>query len=504
MLSHELTEQERIRRESLAEIKAMNINPYPPHEYKVSHHSTDIQNNFEQLDAKEVSISGRITSRRIMGKASFIELKDSKGRLQVYVNRDEICPEEDKEYYNNFFKKLLDIGDIIGITGVVFKTKVGETSVKAKTLKLLSKSLKPLPAVKIDDQGVVHDAFKDIEHRHRHRYLDLIVNDNVKKVFDNRNKAYSFMRDYFNQDGYMEVETPVLQNIPGGALARPFVTHHNVLDIPFYLRISNELYLKRLIVGGYEGVYEFSKDFRNEGMDRTHNPEFTVMELYVAYKDYFWMMDFTENMLKKMVLEICGKDKIEWNGKEIDFSKPFARVPILDIIKEKTGHDLYNKSEEEIRDVCKKIKVPVKDSYGVGKMIDKVFGDMCEPYIIQPTYIIDYPVEMSPLTKDHRTKKGLTERFELIINTKEIANAYTELNDPIEQLERFNEQFRLSEKGDDESMFIDIDFVRALEFAMPPTSGIGIGMDRLVMMLTNQASIQEVLFFPQMKPEKHF
>ena len=436
-----------------------------------------------------------------MGKASFAELQDQHGRIQLYFNRDELCPGEDKTFYNEVFKRLLDIGDIIGIEGKVFKTQVGEISVEVKSFKMLSKALRPLPIVKTDKEGQAHDAFNDAEQRYRQRYVDLIVNPEVRDTFIKRTQVINSMREFFNQKGYLEVETPILQPIPGGAAARPFITHHNSLNTDLYLRIANELYLKRLIVGGYEGVYEFAKDFRNEGMDRTHNPEFTVMEIYVAYKDYNWMMDFTEGLLEKVAVDVQGSSKVNFQGNEIDFKAPYKRVPIFDAIKEYTGHDLFGKSEKEIRKVCHELKLEIDDSMGKGKLIDEIFGEFCEKNFIQPTFITDYPVEMSPLCKKHREKEGLTERFELMVNGKEVANAYTELNDPIDQLERFQEQLRLSEKGDDEAMFIDHDFVRALEYGMPPTSGMGIGIDRLVMFLTDNVSIQEVLFFPQMKPE---
>jgi len=497
-----LSEQEIVRRESLQKLRELGIEPYPADEYKVTAKIKDILNNFEDYEGKEVRIAGRMMSRRIMGKASFAELKDATGRMQIYVNRDELCPGDDKTMYNRVFKKLLDIGDIIGVKGEVFKTQVGEPSVNVKELTVLSKSLRPLPVVKVDADGKVHDAFSDPELRYRRRYVDLIVNDKVKDTFIKRSKIINTMRNYFTEKGWLEVETPILQPIPGGAAARPFITHHNALDIPLYLRIANELYLKRLIVGGFEGVYEFAKDFRNEGMDRTHNPEFTVMELYVAYKDYNWMMNMTEELLEKVAKEVTGDTQVKVGENIIDFKAPYPRVPILDAIKEHTGYDLYGKSEEEIREIAKKLDIEVDETMGKGKLIDEIFGEKCEHHYIQPTFITDYPKEMSPLTKAHRSKPGLTERFELMVNGKELANAYSELNDPIDQRERFEEQLRLSEKGDDEAMFIDQDFLRALEYGMPPTSGIGIGIDRLTMLLTNNDSIQEVIFFPQMKPEK--
>jgi len=497
-----LSEQEIVRRESLQKLRDLGIEPYPADEYSVSAKIQDILDNFEQYEGKEVQLAGRMMSRRIMGKASFAELKDATGRMQIYVNRDELCPGDDKTMYNTVFKKLLDIGDIIGVKGEVFKTQVGEPSVNVKELTVLSKSLRPLPVVKVDADGKVHDAFSDPELRYRRRYVDLIVNDKVKDTFIKRSKIINTMRNYFTEKGWLEVETPILQPIPGGAAARPFITHHNALDIPLYLRIANELYLKRLIVGGFDGVYEFAKDFRNEGMDRTHNPEFTVMELYVPYKDYNWMMNMTEELLEKVAKEVTGDTKVKVGENIIDFKAPYPRVPILDAIKEHTGYDLYEKSEDEIREIAKKLDIEVDETMGKGKLIDEIFGEKCEHHYIQPTFITDYPKEMSPLTKAHRSKPGLTERFELMVNGKELANAYSELNDPIDQRERFEEQLRLSEKGDDEAMFIDQDFLRALEYGMPPTSGIGIGIDRLAMLLTDNDSIQEVIFFPQMKPEK--
>ncbi len=497
-----LSEQELVRRESLKKLRELGIEPYPAAEFKVSANIKNILDNFENYEGKEVQLAGRMMSRRIMGKASFAELKDAYGRMQIYVNRDELCPGEDKTMYNTVFKKLLDIGDIIGIKGEVFKTQVGEPSINVKELTVLAKSLKPLPVVKVDADGKVHDAFSDPELRYRQRYVDLIVNDKVKDTFIKRSKIINTMRNFFNEKGYLEVETPVLQPIPGGAAARPFITHHNALDIPLYLRIANELYLKRLIVGGFDGVYEFAKDFRNEGMDKTHNPEFTVMELYVPYKDYNWMMNMTEELLEKIAVEVTGDSKVKMGDKIIDFKAPYPRVPILEAIKTHTGYDLYDKDEKEIMEIAKKLDIEVDETMGKGKLIDEIFGEKCEHNYIQPTFITDYPKEMSPLTKAHREKAGLTERFELMVNGKELANAYSELNDPIDQRERFEEQLKLSEKGDDEAMFIDQDFLRALEYGMPPTSGIGIGIDRLTMFMTDNDSIQEVLFFPQMKPEK--
>ncbi|WP_420187892.1 lysine--tRNA ligase [Bacteroides pyogenes] len=498
----ELSEQEIIRRNSLNELRSMGIEPYPAAEYVTNAFSTDIKAEFKDDDEpRQVSIAGRIMSRRIMGKASFIELQDSKGRIQVYITRDDICPEENKEPYNTVFKRLLDLGDFIGIEGFVFRTQMGEISVHAQKLTVLAKSIKPLPSVKYKD-GVTYDSFEDPELRYRQRYVDLAVNEGIKDIFVKRTKVYNSMREYFNSKGYLEVETPVLQPIPGGAAARPFTTHHNALDIPLYLRIANELYLKRLIVGGFEGVYEFSKNFRNEGMDRTHNPEFTAMEVYVAYKDYNWMMEFTENMVDKICMDVNGTHEVKVGDNIINFKAPYKRVTMLDSIKEFTGYDLAGKSEEEIREICKKLNLETDETMGKGKLIDEIFGEFCEGNYIQPTFITDYPVEMSPLTKRHRSNPELTERFELMVNGKELANAYSELNDPIDQLERFQDQLRLSEKGDDEAMFIDMDFVRALEYGMPPTSGMGIGMDRLVMLMTGQTAIQEVLFFPQMRPER--
>ena len=499
----ELNEQEIQRRQSLDELRALHIEPYPAAEYPVNAYSDEIKANFSE-DAetpREVCIAGRLMGRRIMGKASFAELMASKGRIQVYVTRDDICPEEDKTLYNSVFKKLLDLGDFIGVKGFVFRTQTGEISVHAREITLLSKSLKPLPVVKEKD-GVVYDAFNDPELRYRQRYVDLLVNPEVKEIFRKRSKVVSTMRQVLDEAGYTEVETPILQPIPGGASARPFITHHNSLDTDLYLRIATELYLKRLIVGGFEGVYEIGKNFRNEGMDRNHNPEFTCMELYVQYKDYNWMMNFTEQLLERICVAVNGTPETVIDGKTISFKAPYRRLPILEAIKEKTGHDLNGKSEEEIREVCKQLGLEIDDTMGKGKLIDEIFGEFCEGTFIQPTFITDYPVEMSPLTKKHRTNPALTERFELMVNGKELANAYSELNDPIDQEERFQEQLRLSEKGDDEAMFIDQDFLRALQYGMPPTSGIGIGIDRLVMLMTGQTQIQEVLFFPQMKPEK--
>ncbi len=498
----DLSEQEIIRRESLNELRQLGIEPYPAAEFPTDAYSVDIKAQFEQTgEEKPVKIAGRIMSRRIMGKASFVELQDSKGRIQVYITRDDICPDENKELYNTVFKRLLDIGDFIGITGFVFRTQTGEISVHAQTLTLLSKSLKPLPVVKEKD-GVTYDGFNDPEQRYRQRYVDLVVNNGVKDIFLKRTKIFNAMRQFFNERGYIEVDTPVLQPIPGGASARPFITHHNALDIPLYLRIANELYLKRLIVGGFEGVYEFSRNFRNEGMDRTHNPEFTAMEIYVSYKDYNWMMEFTEKMLEHICLEVLGTTDVQVGNNVISFKAPFARVTMTDAIKHFTGIDISGMDESQLREVCKQLGIEADETMGKGKLIDEIFGEKCEGNYIQPTFITDYPIEMSPLCKRHRENPNLTERFELMVNGKELANAYSELNDPIDQRERFEEQLRLSEKGDDEAMFIDQDFLRSLEYGMPPTSGMGIGMDRLVMLLTGQTSIQEVLFFPQMRPEK--
>ena len=498
----ELSEQEIIRRNSMEQLRQMGIEPYPAAEYVTNAYSNEIKASFkDDAEPRPVTIAGRIMSRRIMGKASFMELQDSEGRIQVYISRDDICQGEDKEIYNTVFKKLLDIGDFVGIKGYVFRTQMGEISVHAQELTVLAKSLRPLPVVKYKD-GVAYDGFNDPELRYRQRYVDLAVNEGVKDIFVKRTKIFNSMRNFFNERGYLEVDTPVLQSIPGGASARPFITHHNALDIPLYLRIANELYLKRLIVGGFEGVYEFSRNFRNEGMDRTHNPEFTAMEIYVSYKDYNWMMNFTEQMLERICMDVLGTTKVVYNGQEIDFKAPYKRISMIDAIKENTGIDINGMDEEQLRDVCRRLGVEQDGTMGKGKLIDEIFGEKCEGNYIQPTFITDYPISMSPLTKKHRSNPELTERFELMVCGKEIANAYSELNDPIDQRERFMEQLRLSEKGDDEAMFIDRDFLRALEYGMPPTSGMGIGMDRLVMYLTGQTTIQEVLFFPQMRPEK--
>ena len=499
----DLNEQELGRRASLQQLHDLGIEPYPAAEYKVNTTAAEIKAGYdaEQGNFADVVIAGRMMSRRIMGAASFIELQDSTGRIQVYVKRDEICPGEDKTMYNTVFKKLLDIGDIIGIEGFAFITQTGQLSVHAKSLTVLSKSLRVLPIVK-EKEGEVYDAFSDPELRYRMRYVDLIVNPQVKETFQKRTKIISTMREYFNEHGYLEVETPILQSIPGGATARPFITHHNTLDIPLYLRIANELYLKRLIVGGFNGVYEFAKDFRNEGMDRTHNPEFTCMEIYVAYKDYKWMMKFVEEMLERIALTINGKTCFDVWGNLVEFKAPYRRLPMLEAIKEYAGVDVAGMDEAALRETCNKLNVPISKEMGVGKLIDAIFGEYCEKNLIQPTFITDYPVEMSPLTKRHRENPALTERFELFVNGKELANAYSELNDPIDQLERFNEQVRLKDAGDDEAMYIDMDFVRALEYGMPPTSGLGMGIDRLTMMMTNSTTIQDVLFFPQMRPQK--
>ncbi len=503
MNTQELSEQEQGRRQSMQALRDMGIEPYPAALYPTDAFSVEIKENFrdEEEPKRQVCVAGRIMSRRIMGKASFMELKDSKGRIQIYVNRDEICPGEDKEMYNTVFKKLLDIGDFIGIKGFVFRTQTGEISIHAQEMTVLSKTLRPLPIVKMKD-GVVYDAFNDPELRYRQRYVDLVVNEGVKDIFIKRTKIFNSMRGFFNEHGYLEVDTPVLQSIPGGASARPFITHHNALDIPLYLRIANELYLKRLIVGGFEGVYEFSRNFRNEGMDRTHNPEFTCMEIYVSYKDYLWMMDFTEQMLERICNDVLGTTDIRNGDNVISFKAPFRRMTMTQAILENTGVDITGMGEDELREVCRKFNVEQDPTMGKGKLIDELFGETCEGKLIQPTFITDYPIEMSPLTKKHRDNPSLTERFELFVNGKELANAYSELNDPIDQRERFQEQLRLSEKGDDEAMYIDQDFLRALEYGMPPTSGMGIGMDRLVMLLTGQSTIQEVLLFPQMRPEK--
>lgn len=496
-----LSEQEIIRREKLQKLTDLGIDAFPAAEYKITDSTKSIKQDFQE--GKKVVIAGRLMSRRIQGKASFAELQDSEGKIQVYFNRDEICTGEDKTLYNEVYKHLLDIGDIIGVEGELFNTQVGEMTVKVTNFQILTKTLRPLPQPRTDENGIVHDAFNDAELRYRQRYVDLIVNPNVKETFVKRTKMYTAMRQFFNDAGYIEVETPVLQAIPGGAAARPFITHHNALDIPLYLRIANELYLKRLIVGGFDGVYEFSKNFRNEGMDRTHNPEFTVMEIYVAYKDYYWMMDFTEKMIEHCAIAVNGTTKAKFGDQEIDFKAPYARVSMTEAIQKYTGFDITGKSEQELFDFAKSIGIDVNETMGKGKLIDEIFGEKCEGNFIQPTFITDYPVEMSPLTKKHRTQEGLTERFELMVCGKEIANAYSELNDPIDQRERFEDQLKLAEKGDDEAgQFIDEDFLRALEYGMPPTSGMGIGMDRLIMFLTNNPSIQEVLFFPQMRPEK--
>ena len=494
-----LSEQEIIRRDKLESLRKLNINPYPAALFPVDHTTADIKKNFQE--GKKVVLAGRLMSRRIQGKASFAEIQDSRGRLQVYFNRDEICPGEDKSKYNDVYKKLLDIGDFIGIEGELFKTQVGEMTVMVKDYTLLSKSLKPLPLPKTDKEGRTYDEFNDPELRYRQRYADLVVNPKVKEIFVKRTKLFNAMRNFFNEKRYFEVETPILQSIPGGAAARPFITHHNALDIPLYLRIANELYLKRLIVGGFDGVYEFSKNFRNEGMDRTHNPEFTAMEIYVAYKDYNWMMEFTENLLEHCALAVNGTTEATYGKHYVDFKAPYTRVTMTDAIKQFTGFDITGKTEKELFEAAKGMGIEVDDTMGKGKLIDEIFGEKCEGRFIQPTFIIDYPKEMSPLCKEHRENPELTERFELMVCGKEIANAYSELNDPIDQRERFEEQLKLSEKGDDEAMFIDNDFLRSLEYGMPPTSGLGIGMDRLIMFLTNNQSIQEVLFFPQMKPE---
>lgn len=498
----ELSEQEIVRRNSLAELRKMGIEPYPAEEYVVTGHTKEIKENFkDDAEPREVRIAGRIMSRRIMGKASFMELQDSEGRIQVYISRDDLCPGEDKDTYNIFFKKLLDIGDIVGIEGFVFRTQMGEITVHAKNIKMLCKSLRPLPIVKMKD-GKAYDAFEDPELRYRQRYVDLIVNDGIKDIFLQRATVLRTLRSVLDEAGYTEVETPTLQSIAGGASARPFITHFNALDVDMYMRIATELYLKRLIVGGFEGVYEIGKNFRNEGMDRNHNPEFTCMELYVQYKDYNWMMAFTEKLLETICIAVNGKPEREIDGNIVSFKAPYRRLPILDAIKEKTGFDCNGKTEEEIRNFCKEKGMDVDETMGKGKLIDELFGEFCEGTFIQPTFITDYPVEMSPLTKMHRSKPGLTERFELMVNGKELANAYSELNDPIDQEERFIDQMKLADKGDDEAMIIDQDFLRALQYGMPPTSGIGIGIDRLVMLMTGKTFIQEVLFFPQMKPEK--
>ena len=495
-----MTEQEKIRREKLEELKRLGINPYPAKLFPVDSFSVDLLRNFKENS--KVIIAGRIMSRRIQGNASFAEIQDSKGRIQVYFNRDEICRGDDKTKYNTVYKKLLDIGDIIGINGTMFKTKVGEVTVLVNDFTILNKSLRPLPLPKIDSDGKEYDSFTDLEQRYRQRYVDLIVNSQVKDTFVKRTKIINTIRNFLNDKSYLEVETPILQPIPGGATARPFITHHNALDIPLYLRISDELFLKKLIVGGFEAVYEFSRDFRNEGMDKNHNPEFTILELYVAYKDYFWMMELTESLIEKICIEVNGKTKIEYDSKLIDFKAPYERISMLDAIKKFTGYDISGMDEDELRSICNEMSIEVDESMGEGKLIDAIFGNKCEKNFIDPTFITDYPKSMSPLTKEHRSDPNLTERFELIVNGMEIANAYSELNDPIDQLKRFEDQLELSKKGDDEAMFIDMDFIKSLEYGMPPTSGIGVGLDRLVMLMTNQTSIQEVLFFPQMKPLK--
>ena len=497
---HIVTEQEKIRREKLEELKKLGIDPYPAELYPVTNFSSDLLSKYE--DKKQVVIAGRIMSRRIQGNASFAEILDSKGRIQVYFNRDEICEGDDKTKYNIVYKRLLDIGDIIGIHGELFKTRVGEITVLVKDFKILNKSLRPLPLPKVDSQGKEYDSFTDLEQRYRQRYVDLIVNQSVKKTFIKRTKIINSIRNFLNNKEYLEVETPILQPIPGGATARPFITHHNALDIPLYLRISDELFLKKLIVGGFEAVYEFSRDFRNEGMDKNHNPEFTILELYVAYKDYFWMMELTESLIENVCLEIHDKTKVKFDSITIDFKAPYERISITEAIIKFTGYDISGKSEIELRSICKDLSIDIDDSMGEGKLIDAIFGNKCEKNFINPTFITDYPKSMSPLTKEHRSNPNLTERFELIVNGMEIANAYSELNDPIDQLKRFEDQLELSKKGDDEAMFIDIDFIKSLEYGMPPTSGIGIGIDRLVMLMTNKTSIQEVLLFPQMKPAK--
>ncbi len=503
-MQNQLSEHEILRRQKLEEIKKLGIDPYPADEFKINVTAADIKQNYERdkLNYKNISIAGRLMSMRDMGKAAFAEIQDASGRIQIYVKRDEICPGEDKSTYDLLWKKCIDLGDILGLEGYVFTTKVGEISIHVTSLKLLSKSLKPLPVVKTDEQGNSFDEVSDPEFRYRQRYVDLIINPKVKKTFEQRTKLINSIRNFLNDKGALEVDTPVLQSIPGGATARPFMTHHNALDIPLYMRIANELYLKRLIVGGFDWVYEFSRNFRNEGMDRTHNPEFTILEFYVAYRDYFWMMNTTEKLLEKVAMDLHGTTELPVGDKTINFAAPFKRISIFDAIKEHTGIDVSAMNENELKATCKQLHIEVSDSMGKGKLIDAIFGEKCEANYIQPTFITDYPVEMSPLTKKHREKDGLVERFELMINGKEIANAYSELNDPIDQRERFEEQVKLMERGDDEAMFIDHDFLRALEYGMPPTAGIGIGIDRLCMLLTNQPSIQDVLFFPQMRPEK--
>lgn len=498
----ELSEQEQLRRESLAQLRQLGIDPYPAAKYPITHSSEAVAEDFDKLSEtkEEIFLAGRIMTRRIMGNASFFVLQDEKGRIQAYIRRDDICPDEDKTLYNTVFKKLLDIGDIVGIKGHAFITQMGEKSIHVHEFTLIAKAIRPLPIVK-EKEGQVFDAFQDPEQRYRQRYVDLVVNPKVRDTFIKRSKIINTMRDFFNSKGYLEVETPILQPIPGGAAARPFITHHNALNIPLYLRIANELYLKRLIVGGFEGVYEFAKDFRNEGMDRTHNPEFTVMEIYVAYKDYFWMMEFTEEMIERVAIALHGTTKVQVGDKEINFATPFKRVSMTDSIKEHTGFDITGKTEEELRKACKDLGIEVDETMGKGKLIDELFGEKCEHHYIQPTFITDYPVEMSPLSKRHREIEGITERFELLVNGKELCNAFSELNDPIDQLGRFQDQVKLSERGDDEAMFIDHDYVRALEYGMPSCAGMGIGIDRLTMLMTNQSSIQDVLLFPQMKPE---
>ena len=502
-MSAHLSEQELQRRQKLTDLRALGIDPYPADEFKVNVNALDIKDNYDRdkLNYKDISIAGRIMSVRDMGKACFAVIQDATGRIQLYVRKDDICPGEDKTLYDVVWKKLIDIGDIIGVNGYVFTTKTGEISIHVTSLKILSKALKPLPIVKTDESGNSFDEVSDPEFRFRQRYVDLIINPQVRDTFKKRSQIINSIRTTLNNAGLLEVETPILQSIPGGATARPFITHHNALNMPLYLRVANELYLKRLIVGGFEGVFEFAKDFRNEGMDRTHNPEFTVLEFYISYKDYNWMMNFTEQMLEKIVIDLYGKTEIPVGDKQIDFKAPFKRVTMYEAIKEFTGFDISGMNEEQLREVCKKLNIHVEAHAGKGKLIDEIFGEKCEGNYIQPTFITDYPVEMSPLTKKHRTVEGLVERFELMINGKEIANAYSELNDPIDQRERFEEQLKLQERGDDEAMFIDHDFLRALEYGMPPTAGIGIGIDRLTMLLTNNAAIQEVLFFPQMRPE---
>jgi lysyl-tRNA synthetase class 2 len=502
MNSVELNDQELFRRGSMEQLRAMGIEPYPAPAYATDAYSTDIKDVFHdgKEERQQVSIAGRIMSRRIMGKASFMELQDAKGRIQIYISRDDLCPDDNKDLYNLVFKKLLDIGDFVGIRGYVFRTQMGEISVHAQELTVLSKALRPLPVVKMKE-GVVHDGFNDPEQRYRQRYVDLVVNEHVRNIFIKRTAVFNAMRSFFNAAGYLEMDTPVLQSIPGGAAARPFITHHNALDIGLYLRIANELYLKRLIVGGFEGVYEFSRNFRNEGMDRFHNPEFTVLEIYIAYKDYEWMMRFTEGMLAKVCTDVLGTTRVSVGEHEIDLSPPYRRITMTDAIREYAGIDITGLDENALRNACRQLGIEESPAMGKGKLIDAIFGNCCEPHFIQPTFVTDYPIEMSPLTKKHRNNPALTERFELMVNGKELANAYSELNDPLDQRARFEEQFRLSQKGDDEAMFIDQDFLRALEYGMPPTAGMGIGMDRLVMLLTGQESIQEVLLFPQMRPQ---